>query len=65
MDFGRTKRTAEDDSEVLDAGQLDQLKAHEEAVDLDLSEGLSLSRTSWLGVIAHSFWQICATKSRK
>ena len=31
-----------DDSEVLDEKQLDRLKAHEEAVDLDLAEGLLL-----------------------
>ena len=34
-DLGRTKRAAKDDSEVLYAGQLDQLKAHEEAIDLN------------------------------
>ena len=46
MDLGRTKQAAEDDSKVLDAGQFDWLKAHEEAVALDLAEGLSLGRTS-------------------
>ena len=33
MDLGRTKR-AKDDSEVLDAGQLNRLKAQEETIDL-------------------------------
>ena len=57
MDLGRTRHAAKDDTEILDAGQLDQLKAYKEAVDLDLAEGLYLGRTSRVGVIAHLFCQ--------
>ena len=35
MDLGMTKSAAEDDSVVLYAGQLDRLKAQEEAIDLN------------------------------